>query len=454
MNTRPHTALALAAVVALASPARAADAPIDPGMTEERIGATHAQMLMADLGRERCSVAFPADAARYAAQVAAWLEGDRREIAVAERSYQLLIGQHPELSTRMAAVVGKGFDKMMAAPDGKPLEADVLHARCDRFMKAIENDELRARLSGGADSLKNCEGGAVGPCADTVPLAQAKRGFATAATPAATGGDPLPKPPAGVFELVRYPTAAGPLPAFRTPATTDGKRRPAIVWITGGDTNTIGDVWSPARRDNDQTAAAYRQAGIVMMFPSLRGGNTNAGTHEGFYGEVDDVLAAADWLAAQPDVDPTRVYLGGHSTGGTLALLTAEVSSRFRAVFAFGPVANAVTYGKELVPVDPATADPRETTLRSPSLWLAQVGSETFVIEGEQRPANVEDFRLLRAQATNPRLHFLSAKDATHFSVLAPANALIAQRILADGRDSSGVRLARTDLDAAIAAAP
>ena len=157
------------------------------------------------------------------------------------------------------------------------------------------------------------------------------------------------------------------------------------------------------------------------------------------------------WLARIQSTP--SIYLGGHSTGGTLALLTAEASPRFRAVFAFGPVANAMTYGKNLVPLDPRTADPRETTLRSPVLWLSQVASDTFVIEGEQRPANVDDFRLIRALSTNPRLHFVSAQGATHFSVLAPANALIARRILADGPGSAGVRLDKTELDAAIAAA-
>jgi dipeptidyl aminopeptidase/acylaminoacyl peptidase len=64
-----------------------------------------------------------------------------------------------------------------------------------------------------------------------------------------------------------------------------------------------------------------------MMFPSLRGGNDNPGRHGGFYGEVDDVLAAHDYLSRQPYVDPKRIYPGGHSTGGTLALLTAEFRS-------------------------------------------------------------------------------------------------------------------------------
>ena len=75
-----------------------------------------------------------------------------------------------------------------------------------------------------------------------------------------------------------------------------------------------------------------------MMYPSLRGGNNNPGHMESFFGEVDDVLAARALLAKLPYVDPERIYLGGHSTGGTLALLVAECSGAFRGVFAFGPV--------------------------------------------------------------------------------------------------------------------
>ena len=71
------------------------------------------------------------------------------------------------------------------------------------------------------------------------------------------------------------------------------------------------DSGKGAPRDNDQTAAAYRKAGIVLMFPSLRGGNDNPGHREGFLGEVEDVLAATEYLARQEYVDPTGALSGG-----------------------------------------------------------------------------------------------------------------------------------------------
>src|SRR5436305_14755455 len=107
-----------------------------------------------------------------------------------------------------------------------------------------------------------------------------------------------------------------------------------------------------------------------MMFPSLRGGNDNPGQKEGFLGEVDDVLAARDFLEKQPYVDPKRIYLGGHSTGGTLALLVAECSDRFRAVFAFGPIDDVAGYGRNSVFLPFDLSDPREINVRSPIYWL------------------------------------------------------------------------------------
>src|SRR5262245_48102761 len=129
------------------------------------------------------------------------------------------------------------------------------------------------------------------------PLVEARKGFQSKLISRGGAASPVPTPPADVFQLVRYTSPVGELPAFLTPDPGDGKKRPAIIWITGGDCNSIDSVWDDMPADNDQTAKAYRLAGIVMMFPSLRGGNTNPGRKEGFLGEVDDVLAARDFLA-------------------------------------------------------------------------------------------------------------------------------------------------------------
>lgn len=116
---------------------------------------------------------------------------------------------------------------------------------------------------------------------------------------------PLPVPPSRLFDSVYYDSGALSLAAFVTPTPTDQKKHPAIVWLTGGESNTLADFWRKGSKSNDQTASPYRDAGVVMMFPTLRGGNDNAGNIEVNYGEVNDIIAAAQYLATLPYVDST-----------------------------------------------------------------------------------------------------------------------------------------------------
>jgi Fe-S cluster assembly iron-binding protein IscA/pimeloyl-ACP methyl ester carboxylesterase len=271
---------------------------------------------------------------------------------------------------------------------------------------------------------------ALGPPDTSVTLAQARRGFRTELARRSAAGEAPPEPPAGVLRLIRYPAPAGKLAAYLTPDPKDGKKHPAVVWITGGDCNSIDQgCWREGPPRNDQSASAYRKVGLVMMFPSLRGGNDNPGVKEGFLGEVDDVLAAADYLRKLPFVDPARIYLGGHSTGGTLVLLVAEYSDRFRAVFSFGPVENVLGYGPGYAPF--VLSDRKEARLRAPGLWLHAVRSPTFVFEGTVG-GNTDSLRSMARTSKNPKVHFLEVKGANHFDVLAPTNRLIAEKLLRD----------------------
>jgi dipeptidyl aminopeptidase/acylaminoacyl peptidase len=257
-------------------------------------------------------------------------------------------------------------------------------------------------------------------------------------------GKPAPEPPPSVFRLVKYDAPVGKLAAYLTPDPGDGQKHPGIVWITGGDCNTIDELWEPQPRRNDQTAAAYRKAGIVMMLPSLRGGNDNPGQREGFFGEVDDVLAAADYLAHQDYVDPKRIYLGGHSTGGTLVMLVAESSDRFRAAFAFGPVDDVRGYGGRFSPFD--TSNPKEFELRAPVRWLNSVRSPLFVFEGTNPTSNLVALQRMARASTNPLIHFLVVKGVNHFSILAPTNELIAAKILRDDGPTTNIEFSEQEL--------
>ena len=274
------------------------------------------------------------------------------------------------------------------------------------------------------------EGRLPGQTDKTLSLVEARRGFKTTLTGQESGKQAVPEPPPHLFRTVRYDSPVGKLAAYLTPDPRNGKKHPAIIWITGGDCNTIGEVWEEAPASNDQTAAAFRKAGIVMMFPSLRGGNDNPGVKEGFFGEVEDVLAAAEYLASQEFVDPSRIYLGGHSTGGTLVLLVAECSDRFRGVFSFGPVEDVAGYGPEYLPFNSSSR--RELELRAPIRWLHSIRSTVFVFEGTKQPGNLRSLKAMARASANPMVHFLPVSGANHFSILGPTTRLIAGSMLRD----------------------
>jgi len=89
-----------------------------------------------------------------------------------------------------------------------------------------------------------------------------------------------------------------------------------------------------------------------------------------FYDEVDDVLAAAEYLAKQSYVDPNRVFLAGHSVGGTLTLLAALASRRFRAATSFSGAAFWPEFAEsKSLPFD--RRDPQEIRMRSPIAYAS-----------------------------------------------------------------------------------
>jgi hypothetical protein len=295
-------------------------------------------------------------------------------------------------------------------------------------------------------TLASC--GRQGTNAPDQSLTEAREGFETKIIRKESAGVPIPQPPPQLFRIVRYDSPVGKLGALLSPDPKDGKRHPAIIWITSGDCNTIDDgIWKTLPADFDQTsraANAFRQVGLVMMFPSLRGGNDNPGFKEGLFGEVNDVLAARDFLAKQPFVDPKRIYLGGLSTGGTLVLLVAACSDQFRAVFSFGPGEVVTRHSPEYLPFD--TTDRREVELRSPINWLHSIRPTAFVFEGTDG-GNVQGLLAMKQASTNPKLHFYPVKGAGHVTVLGPVAEIIAGKIARDNGPDMSIAFTEDELN-------
>ncbi|MSR61573.1 MAG: alpha/beta fold hydrolase [Planctomycetes bacterium] len=189
----------------------------------------------------------------------------------------------------------------------------------------------------------------------------------------------MPSAPEGV-EVVSFPSGELHLSAWlQRPAGESGKA-PALVFLHGGFAFGLDD-W--------KMTVPLREAGYVVLAPMLRGENGQSGVYTLFYDEVDDVLAAGRFLAAQPFVDAKRVYVAGHSVGGTLALLAALSSKDFRAAASFSGSPDQVIYCRigipaEQIPFD--VADPHEFELRSPLAYAYSFKCPVRLFFGSEEP--------------------------------------------------------------------
>ncbi len=164
-------------------------------------------------------------------------------------------------------------------------------------------------------------------------------------------------PPAGVRE-VPYQSGNLRLRTWVNGPPPDDRRRPAVLFLHGG--------FAFGADDWEQTQP-FRDAGFVVMTPTLRGENGLPGSYSMFYNEVEDVLAAAETLAKLPYVDGNRIYVAGHSVGGTLTMLAAMTSKRFRAASSFSGSPDQRIWSR-MQPHDPPfdITDDREFQMRSP----------------------------------------------------------------------------------------
>lgn len=278
-------------------------------------------------------------------------------------------------------------------------------------------------------------------------FAQAHDAFTTTLKREENDDYTVPEPPEGVFDLVTYPSEVGDLAAYVSVDPEDGKKHPLIIWVVGGWGNGIDDFpFTYPEWDNDQTGSVFWQNGILTMYPSFRGGNGNPGYYEALFGEVDDIVSAYEYAVSLPYVDSERIYLGGHSTGGTRALLASEYTDKFRAVFCFGAVDEIKYHNNSQFTFDTKNKD--EYIMSSPIYWLDNIKSPTFLIEG--RDGNSENLERMERSYQSDALHYFVVENADHFSVLAPATKVVAEKILADTDAEVNINISQSELDEAM----
>jgi dipeptidyl aminopeptidase/acylaminoacyl peptidase len=191
--------------------------------------------------------------------------------------------------------------------------------------------------------------------------------------------------------LVEYPSGELRLKAWTQSPPKGGEKLPCVLFLHGGWGFDEGD-W--------QHTKAFQDAGYVVLAPMLRGENGCPGAFTMFYDEVDDVLAAGEYLASLPYIDPKRVYLAGYSAGGTLAMLAAMATDRFRAVASLdgSPDRRAFVRGREdEVPFD--MSDPEEFRIRSPRDFATSFRCPTRLYCSDDAGGYTEVMRRLAAAA-------------------------------------------------------
>ena len=70
--------------------------------------------------------------------------------------------------------------------------------------------------------------------------------------------------------------------------------------------------------------AALSAAGFSTLCFNFRGVGGSEGRYDNMQGEVDDAIAAWQWLADRPETEPSRMTLAGYSFGAYIAIRAAS----------------------------------------------------------------------------------------------------------------------------------
>jgi dipeptidyl aminopeptidase/acylaminoacyl peptidase len=179
-------------------------------------------------------------------------------------------------------------------------------------------------------------------------IADLEAGAASMLSSSAAGAvevDALPEP-----ELIRYPTFDGrEIPAFyyRPADIPEGARIPCLVLVHGGPEGQS----RPALWGRYAAPHYLLTQGVALLVPNVRGSTgygkeyCHADDVERRMDSVRDLVAAADWLAGNGEIDPDRIGVMGGSYGGfmVLAAITEAPEKWGAAIDLFG-IANFETF--------------------------------------------------------------------------------------------------------------
>lgn len=241
----------------------------------------------------------------------------------------------------------------------------------------------------------------------------------------------------GTFESVTYRGAGGDeiqMWVNYPPGFDRTKKHPIFLAIHGGPHNAVtnGMQW----RWNAQVFSSW---GYVTAWPNFHG---SSGFGEKFADSInpewaqqpyEDVIAAADWLAAQPWADADRMVAGGGSYGGYLSSVILGREHPFKTLIVHAGVYNLYTqYGADFAATVPRyggfweEGNAEVLARNSPHLAAGKFKTPTLVLHGQRDlrvPVNhgVELFQSLLVKGVPTR--YVYFPDENHW-ILKPQNSV------------------------------
>ena len=240
-------------------------------------------------------------------------------------------------------------------------------------------------------------------------------------------------------EIVRWKsfdglTISGVL--YRPPTQFTGPR-PVIINIHGG----------PELRERPRALGRSNyfrnELGIALIYPNVRGsfgfGRTFESLDDGAKrgNAVKDIGALLDWIAAQPDLDRTRVMVTGASYGGYLTLMAAaEYGDRIRCAFEGFGMSDLVSFlestdesrraDRNVEYGDPADPAVRQTlTQLSPLTHVSKLKIPVFIAQGARDtrvPISQSDVLVAALRKNGAPLWYVVYTDAGHLQFTTATN--------------------------------
>jgi len=346
----------------------------------------------------------------------AWSPDDKRlafvEYVSANESYIWLmdIDLRTKRHTTLTKDIPWDVDSFDLSRDGKLLAfvsnedgTDVLHLMRTSDRKPLPTPKLPLGTVGGVKWHRDSTNIAITVSSAKGPAEVYSFNVKTAKLTRWTQHEPAGADPATFVEpdLVRWKsfddhTISGFI--YRAPSARFPGKRPVYINIHGGPEGQFRPGFMS--RNNYYTS----EMGITVIYPNVRGssgyGKSFLKLDNGRLREdsVKDIGALFDWIAAQPDLDASRVMVAGGSYGGYMSLAVSTLyPERIAASIDVVGISNFVTflentesYRRDLRRVE--YGDERDPEMRkflesiSPLNRAAQIKKPLFVVQGKNDP--------------------------------------------------------------------